>query len=236
MIPHSSPLSYPSDIFSFYIVEYKEGGISPLRVTSIVTKTKFTVPAVSIINVPVTSSIHTSNESESVRQKTRSKQSDPVKPKSVNRGKKLNQHTERRHPEASVIRPTSLPSMSSGGNDPYCTYTGVALTPPESPAINYPVPRNFQGEYSTSMTSKAQSVGCREQTYHVTGGNSSPSAIEGLVEQHFNNCGLGGFIANAKYHTHSPSRRHEPHHINNMNNNAVAYQNQHHVSTTSFLF
>ena len=77
------------------------------------------------------------------------------------------------------------------------------LTPPVSPAVTTGLPRNAMGNNNLSQVTYT-ALGEKKQQqpwgYAINGDvNLSSEAIDSLVAQHFNNCGLGGFVSPTRY-------------------------------------
>ena len=78
------------------------------------------------------------------------------------------------------------------------------LTPPVSPAITSGLSRNVLGNNLLSQVTYTALGEKKQQAWgYSTNGDLNPSSdvIDSLVAQHFNNCGLGGFVAPTRYQT-----------------------------------
>lgn len=76
------------------------------------------------------------------------------------------------------------------------------LTPPVSPAVSFGVGRNGHVQVSYSGLPDKEDTKVRQSCLYSSSSEGNPTSddINRLVEQHFTNCGLGGFV-------HSTSRR-----------------------------
>ncbi|KAK3707889.1 hypothetical protein QZH41_017286 [Actinostola sp. cb2023] len=173
---------------------------SPLRVQTIVTRTKFTVP--DIANSPVSK-----RDKEEIEQ-------DPKPPNKKKRTKSRDEHNRKTHRLKKLPRPHSPHCKDSGmpnGLPPTPMETtgfiipsprdnyfpgqnGFApvLTPPVSPAVSS---SRLQSSGHALVTYTGLSAGKRSCAYESREPDPSPDMIDKLVSQHFQNCGLGGYVA-----------------------------------------
>lgn len=193
---------------------------SPLRVQTVVTKTKFTVPDSVVLNGgKLPPKIEVEEPEYTCRPSNRNKRTksrdhlNGVKP----RPKKLSSHrlsacsmmSEPMSPAMNGFPPTPLEStafiMPSPKENYFPGHNGMpqapVLTPPVSPAVSTGLPRNALGNSNFSQVTYT-ALGEKKQPwgYAIHGDvNPSSEAIDSLVAQHFNNCGLGGFVAPNRY-------------------------------------
>ena len=76
------------------------------------------------------------------------------------------------------------------------------LTPPVSPAVATGLPRNALGNSNFSHVTYTALGEKKQQPWGYTVNNEvnpSSEVIDSLVAQHFNSCGLGGFVAPHRY-------------------------------------
>lgn len=92
------------------------------------------------------------------------------------------------------VMPTSRENYYSDELSPqenyYSGQFAPVLTPPVSPAISSPRQPNGQA----FVTYTALSLGKRSCAYENREPDPSPDVIDRLVSQHFQNCGLGGYV------------------------------------------
>ena len=197
---------------------------SPLRVQTIVTKTKFTVPD-SVVNnggkMPLRPDKLDLPPSPKPRKIKRTKSRD--EPHTKPRPKKL---ATPRAGSGSLASNELLPNMVNGfpptplessafimpspKENFFPGHNAIpqapVLTPPVSPAVSSCMPRNsLPGNNHVHVTYTGFSSSKQSCAYSING-DVSPSAdmIDKLVAQHFNSCGLGGFVGSARYQS-SPS-------------------------------
>jgi len=194
---------------------------SPLRVQTVVTKTKFTVPDSVLLNggkLPPKVEIIEPEQTKPSNRIKRTKSRDQVngwKP----RPKKLLTHrlstcsmvSEPLSPGMNGFPPTPLESSAfimPSTKENFFPGQNVMpqaplLTPPVSPAVTTGLPRNAMGNNNLSQVTYT-ALGEKKQQqpwgYAINGDvNLSSEAIDSLVAQHFNNCGLGGFVSPTRY-------------------------------------
>lgn len=194
---------------------------SPLRVQTIVTKTKFTVPDSVLANggkLPPKSEIiepkQTTKPGPRVKRIKSRDHVNGIKP----RPKRLSTHrlsacSVMDHPPSPVMNgfpPTPLESsafiMPTPKENCFLGHNGMPqaplLTPPVSPAVGSGMPRNTMMNNSFSQVTYT-ALGEKKQQpwgYSMNGEVNPPSeVIDSLVAQHFNNCGFGGFVQQARY-------------------------------------
>ncbi|KAL9978484.1 hypothetical protein ACROYT_G016005 [Oculina patagonica] len=193
---------------------------SPLRVQTVVTKTKFTVPDSVVLNggklppkVEIIEPEYTGKPSNRNKRTKSRDQLNGLKP----RPKKLSTHrlsacsmmSEPMSPAMNGFPPTPLESsafiMPSPKENFFPGHNGMpqapVLTPPVSPAVATGLPRNALGNSNFSQVTYT-ALGEKKQPwgYAINGDvNPSSEAIDSLVAQHFNSCGLGGFVAPNRY-------------------------------------
>lgn len=193
---------------------------SPLRVQTVVTKTKFTVPDSVVLNggklppkVEITDPEYTIKPSNRSKRTKSRDQLNGLKP----RPKKLSTYrlsacsmmSEPRSPAMNGFPPTPLESspfiMPSPKENFFPGHNGMpqapVLTPPVSPAVATGLPRNALGNSNFSHVTYT-ALGERKQPCGYTVNsevNPSSEVIDSLVAQHFNSCGLGGFVAPHRY-------------------------------------
>lgn len=194
---------------------------SPLRVQTIVTKTKFTVPDSVLANggklPPKSEIIEPKQTAKPGTRVKRIKSRDHVngmKP----RPKRLSTHrlsacSVMDHPPSPVMNgfpPTPLESsafiMPTPKENCFLGHNGMPqaplLTPPVSPAVASGMQRNTTMNNSFSQVTYT-ALGEKKQQpwgYSMNGEVNPPSeVIDSLVAQHFNNCGFGGFVQQARY-------------------------------------
>ncbi|XP_020608879.1 DNA-binding protein RFX6-like isoform X3 [Orbicella faveolata] len=193
---------------------------SPLRVQTVVTKTKFTVPDSVVLNggklppkVEIIEPEYTGKPSNRNKRTKSRDQLNGLKP----RPKKLSTHrlsacsmiSEPMSPAMNGFPPTPLESsafiMPSPKENFFPGHNGMpqapVLTPPVSPAVSTGLPRNALGSSNFSQVTYT-ALGEKKQPwgYPINGEvNPSSEVIDSLVAQHFNSCGLGGFVAPTRY-------------------------------------
>ena len=193
---------------------------SPLRVQTVVTKTKFTVPDSVLLNggklppkVEIIGPEQNSKPSNRIKRTKSRDQPNGFKP----RPKKLSTHRlsacSMMSEQLSAMNgfpPTPLESsafiMPSPKENFFPGHNGMPqaplLTPPVSPAVATGLPRNAMGNNNLSqVTYTALGEKKQQQWGYAMNGEVNPSSevIDSLVAQHFNNCGLGGFVAPTRY-------------------------------------
>lgn len=197
---------------------------SPLRVQTVVTKTKFTVPNSVLLNggkmPPKVNIVEPEPNSKPTNRLKRAKSRDHpngMKPRlkklSTNRLNACSVMSEQLSPSAiNGFPPTPLESsafvMPSPKENFFPGHNGMAqaplLTPPVSPAITSGLSRNVLGNNLLSQVTYTALGEKKQQAWgYSTNGDLNPSSdvIDSLVAQHFNNCGLGGFVAPTRYQT-----------------------------------
>lgn len=211
-------------IFSLFFCWSGEGvdkDNSPLRVQTVVTKTKFTVPDSVLLNggklppkVEIIEPEQNSKTSNRIKRTKSRDQPNGMKP----RPKKLSTHrlsacsmmSEQLSSAMNGFPPTPLESsafiMPSPKENFFPGHNGMPqaplLTPPVSPAVATGLPRNVMGNNNLSQVTYTALGEKRQQQWgYAINGDVNPSSevIDSLVAQHFNNCGLGGFVAPTRY-------------------------------------
>lgn len=194
---------------------------SPLRVQTVVTKTKFTVPDSVLLNggkmPPKVEIIEPEQNNKASNRIKRTKSRD--QPNGMKqRPKKLSTHRlsacammgEPLSPAMNGFPPTPLESssfvMPSPKENFFPGHNGMPqaplLTPPVSPAVATGLPRNAMSNSNLpQVTYTALSENKQQQWGYAINGEVNPSSevIDSLVAQHFSNCGLGGFVAPNRY-------------------------------------
>ena len=188
---------------------------------TVVTKTKFTVPDSVLLNggklppkVEIIEPEQTSKPSNRTKRAKSRDQLNRLKP----RPKRLLTHrlsscsmvNEQLSPAMNGFPPTPLESsafiMPSPKENFFPGHNGMSqaplLTPPVSPAVATGLPRNTMGNNNLSQVTYT-ALGEKKQqpwAYAINGEvNPSSEVIDNLVAQHFNSCGLGGFVAPTRY-------------------------------------
>ena len=189
---------------------------SPLRIQTIVRRTKFTVPESVLENGKLRKvepeEISPAREPAARQKKSKSRVSIMHTAGQKHRPRKLS-HQGNLNGYSTSIRsdfpPTPVDSttfiMPSPKDVFFPAQNGFAapvLTPPVSPAVSIGINRNGHAHVSYSGISNKEDTKVRQSCLYSTGGETNPSSddIDRLVEQHFNSCGLGEFV-------HSNSRR-----------------------------
>lgn len=220
----NKPYLYCGDLkcwcYFFLLGEGVDKDNSPLRVQTVVTKTKFTVPDSVVLNggklPPKVEIVEPEYTGKSANRNKRTKSRDQLnglKP----RPKKLSTHrlsacsmiSEPMSPAMNGFPPTPLESsafiMPSPKENFFPGHNGMpqapVLTPPVSPAVSTGLPRNALGHSNFSQVTYT-ALGEKKQPwgYPINGEvNPSSEVIDSLVAQHFNSCGLGGFVAPTRY-------------------------------------
>lgn len=99
-------------------------------------------------------------------------------------------------PNGGFVMPTSRENYYPGQQSPRENYYpgqfAPVLTPPVSPAISS---SRQQSNGQALVTYTALSTGKRSCAYESREPDPSPDVIDKLVSQHFQNCGLGGYVA-----------------------------------------
>ena len=194
---------------------------------TVVTKTKFTVPDSVLLNggklPPKVEIIEPEQTSKPANRVKRTKSRDHLngmKP----RPKKLSTHrlsacammNQPPSPAMNVFPPTPLESsafiMPSPKDNFFPGHNGMPqaplLTPPVSPAVATGLPRNAIVNNGLSQVTYTALCERKQQPWgYVMNGEVNPSSevIDSLVAQHFNNCGLGGFVAPTRYQAPMPN-------------------------------
>lgn len=212
-----------NNVFPCYLFLLGEGvdkDNSPLRVQTVVTKTKFTVPDSVVLNggklppkVEIIEPEYTGKPSNRNKRTKSRDQLNGLKP----RPKKLSTHrlsacsmiSEPMSPAMNGFPPTPLESssfiMPSPKENFFPGHNGMpqapVLTPPVSPAVSTGLPRNALGNGNFSQVTYT-ALGEKKQPWGYPMNddvNPSSEVIDSLVAQHFNSCGLGGFVAPTRY-------------------------------------
>ncbi|XP_032220990.2 DNA-binding protein RFX6 isoform X3 [Nematostella vectensis] len=186
---------------------------SPLRVQTVVTKTKFTVPDEETLVSRKRDSMD-EPPSRTTNRNKRLKSRDDSYTKS--KPKKLQSPRSTQHKDCGVhfsglpptpMEPNGFPIPSlKYFNSPQNGICPTALTPPVSPEMTsgqYPSNGHALVTYTAFSADKGS---CEYSDRDVP--DPSSDMIDKLVSQHFNNSGLGGFV-NTRYY---PGTRHESQH------------------------
>ena len=200
----------------FYLGEGIDKNNSPLRIQTVVRRTKFTVPEGILENgrLKKTELDEISPAKESATRHKKSKPRDSLdhtagqkpRPRKLSHQSSCNGFTPT---ITNDFPPTPVESsafiMPSPKDVFFPAHNSLAapvLTPPVSPAVASGISRSGQVHVTYSGLSDKGNTKTRQSCLYSANddANLSSDDIDRLVEQHFNNCGLGGFV-------HSSARR-----------------------------
>lgn len=196
---------------------------SPLRVQTVVTKTKFTVPDSVLLNggkmPPKVNIVEPEPNPKPANRLKRAKSRDypngiksRLKKLSTSRLNACSMMNDQLSHSMNGFPPTPLESsafmMPSPKENFFPGHIGISqaplLTPPVSPAIASGLSRNALGNNGVSQVTYTALGEKKQQSWGFSSNgdlNPSSDVIDNLVAQHFNNCGLGGFVAPNRYQT-----------------------------------